>query len=281
MDDDGDKLLELILEQSCLKDTPPSSKDPPPSSPSSSFFSSFFEDMEEITSSQPTMQGNPNIKEVENHAIDADLNMLVMENQTNFHTDHSDILQVDNHAIPTDLYNLELENYDMPSVSEVLAFLSDTPDPNPNISQNRPELFSMGPFKMSEGVPRPADALCSQTQTIPVMNFAPFQPPTNQRYVFNTSSQYNNAYNARRPSARYPSSSSRRCSQFTNHSLKVVNQSEEELKAIQSYLDGVVRPGPDVQIYKCHKCYVEFPNAQAYGGHMSSHSKKRKAERLS
>nr|CAD1831314.1 unnamed protein product [Ananas comosus var. bracteatus] len=32
------------------------------------------------------------------------------------------------------------------------------------------------------------------------------------------------------------------------------------------------------QMYKCSVCLIEFPTAQAYGGHMSSHSKARKAQ---
>lgn len=48
-------------------------------------------------------------------------------------------------------------------------------------------------------------------------------------------------------------------------------------EAIGSYLVGQVRPGPDVtRVYKCERCGLEFPNAQAFGGHMSSHSKARR-----
>lgn len=33
---------------------------------------------------------------------------------------------------------------------------------------------------------------------------------------------------------------------------------------------------PSSRVYRCSRCGVDFPNAQAYGGHMSSHSKVKK-----
>lgn len=51
-------------------------------------------------------------------------------------------------------------------------------------------------------------------------------------------------------------------------------------EAIESYLAGHVRPGPDVaRVYKCNICNLEFPSAQAFGGHMSSHSKTKRREK--
>ncbi|KAK8937085.1 hypothetical protein KSP39_PZI011804 [Platanthera zijinensis] len=48
-------------------------------------------------------------------------------------------------------------------------------------------------------------------------------------------------------------------------------------EAVRYFLSSQVRPGGDVsRIYKCSVCRHEFPNAQAYGGHMSSHSKSNK-----
>lgn len=53
-------------------------------------------------------------------------------------------------------------------------------------------------------------------------------------------------------------------------------------EAINSFLLGRVRPGPDItRIYKCGICNIEFPNAQSFGGHMSSHSKHKKGQRMS
>lgn len=49
-------------------------------------------------------------------------------------------------------------------------------------------------------------------------------------------------------------------------------------EGVACFLAGVVRPSPDVpHIYKCSLCFVEFPNPQAFGGHMKGHAK-RKAE---
>ncbi|PKA67084.1 Zinc finger protein ZAT7 [Apostasia shenzhenica] len=48
-------------------------------------------------------------------------------------------------------------------------------------------------------------------------------------------------------------------------------------EAVRYFLRRQVRPGGDVcRVYKCDICGHEFPNAQAYGGHMSSHSKRKK-----
>ena len=56
----------------------------------------------------------------------------------------------------------------------------------------------------------------------------------------------------------------------------VLNHDREGVK---SFLAGLVRPGPDVpQIYKCQICSMEFSNSHAYGGHRSSHSKKKKED---
>ena len=67
-------------------------------------------------------------------------------------------------------------------------------------------------------------------------------------------------------------------SNFANAMGDLLNHDQE---AVKSFLAGTVRPGPDVtQIYKCNECSLEFPNAQAYGGHMSSHSKIKNATML-
>ncbi|RRT77384.1 hypothetical protein B296_00010082 [Ensete ventricosum] len=51
-------------------------------------------------------------------------------------------------------------------------------------------------------------------------------------------------------------------------------------EAIESYLAGHVRRGLDVsRVYKCNICNSEFPCAQAFGGHMSSHSKNKRGEK--
>lgn len=46
-------------------------------------------------------------------------------------------------------------------------------------------------------------------------------------------------------------------------------------EGVACFLAGIVRPGPDCSIYKCSTCSVEFPNAQAFGGHMKSHAKRK------
>ncbi|KAG1334047.1 hypothetical protein COCNU_03G001660 [Cocos nucifera] len=52
-------------------------------------------------------------------------------------------------------------------------------------------------------------------------------------------------------------------------------------EGINAYLLGKVRPSPDItHIYKCSICGIESPNAQAYGGHLSSHRKNKKKEKL-
>ncbi|PKU77653.1 putative transcriptional regulator RABBIT EARS [Dendrobium catenatum] len=49
-------------------------------------------------------------------------------------------------------------------------------------------------------------------------------------------------------------------------------------EAVRYFLKCQVRCGGDVsRIYKCNFCGHEFPNAQAFGGHMSSHSKTKKS----
>ena len=59
------------------------------------------------------------------------------------------------------------------------------------------------------------------------------------------------------------------------------NPMDPNWEAISSYLLGRVRPGPDIaRIYKCSVCGVEFPNAQAFGGHMSAHRRTKKREKL-
>lgn len=56
-----------------------------------------------------------------------------------------------------------------------------------------------------------------------------------------------------------------------------VNPLDPNWDAINAFLAGHVRPGPDVtHVYRCVVCNVEFANPQALGGHMSSHSKVRK-----
>lgn len=48
-------------------------------------------------------------------------------------------------------------------------------------------------------------------------------------------------------------------------------------EAMTYFLRCQVRCGGDVsRVYKCNFCSHEFPNAQAFGGHMSSHSKTKK-----
>lgn len=60
-------------------------------------------------------------------------------------------------------------------------------------------------------------------------------------------------------------------SNFENTIQKIWDHDRE---GVMSFLAGRVRPGPDVsEIYKCKICSMEFPNANAYGGHKSSHSK--------
>lgn len=50
-------------------------------------------------------------------------------------------------------------------------------------------------------------------------------------------------------------------------------------EAVASFLAGQVRPSPHVpQIYKCRICFMEFPSAQAIGGHMTSHCNKRRVK---
>ncbi|KAG0499142.1 hypothetical protein HPP92_003833 [Vanilla planifolia] len=49
-------------------------------------------------------------------------------------------------------------------------------------------------------------------------------------------------------------------------------------EAVRYFLSSQVRPGGDVsRVYRCDLCSHEFPNAQAYGGHMSSHSKNKRS----
>lgn len=59
------------------------------------------------------------------------------------------------------------------------------------------------------------------------------------------------------------------------------NHVDPNWEAINAYLSGKVRPSPKIaHIYKCSTCGVEFPNAQAYGGHLSSHRKDQKKKKL-
>ncbi|ONK70174.1 uncharacterized protein A4U43_C05F31030 [Asparagus officinalis] len=47
-------------------------------------------------------------------------------------------------------------------------------------------------------------------------------------------------------------------------------------ESLACFLAGVVRPSPDVpHIYKCSLCFAEFPNPQAFGGHMKAHAKRK------
>ncbi|ONK70168.1 uncharacterized protein A4U43_C05F30970 [Asparagus officinalis] len=65
-------------------------------------------------------------------------------------------------------------------------------------------------------------------------------------------------------------------SNFRNAMHGILNHDKE---AVLSFLSGQVRPGPDVNyIYRCNECSLEFPNAQAFGGHMSSHSKYKRVD---
>ncbi|KAJ8500240.1 hypothetical protein OPV22_010792 [Ensete ventricosum] len=83
-----------------------------------------------------------------------------------------------------------------------------------------------------------------------------------------------------------------RASQLYHHTLQALYVSylsylnptgdplDPNWEAIESYLAGHVRPGPDVaRVYKCNICSLEFPSAQAYGGHMSSHSKTKRRKK--
>lgn len=68
------------------------------------------------------------------------------------------------------------------------------------------------------------------------------------------------------------------------HNLAYLNPTGDPLdpnwEAIESYLAGHVRRGLDVsRVYKCNICNSEFPCAQAFGGHMSSHSKNKRGEK--
>ncbi|ONK61655.1 uncharacterized protein A4U43_C08F32210 [Asparagus officinalis] len=58
------------------------------------------------------------------------------------------------------------------------------------------------------------------------------------------------------------------------------NFDNHDPEAIASFLAGQVRPGPNApRIYKCEICSLEFPSAQAIGGHMTSHCSRKKAKK--
>lgn len=80
--------------------------------------------------------------------------------------------------------------------------------------------------------------------------------------------------NAKVQSSEMPYRPSNLHSNFVNAMNDLLSHDQE---AVSYFLAGQVRPGQDVtQIYKCSECSMEFPNAQAFGGHMSSHSKGKK-----
>ncbi|KAJ0974865.1 hypothetical protein J5N97_016830 [Dioscorea zingiberensis] len=241
MDDDSN-LLESLLEQTSPMDAPPSTIDPPPSSSPTMLFSPF-----ERAFARPAMHGDPNILKVEDQAMQLDPFAFLMRTS-----------------------------------SPIMG-----PSPNLPTSQKGQVLFSMGPFPMIEGMYTPKNV--SSSQTIQEMNFGAYQLQLNdtfsQRPLFSASSQNNSqheAYTITSPlivSNRSDPFASCARSQF-QASLHGANQSKVNWEGIQSYLAGIVRPGPDVPyIYKCDKCHIEFPNAQAYGGHMSSHSKAMKSKK--
>lgn len=71
---------------------------------------------------------------------------------------------------------------------------------------------------------------------------------------------------------------------YSQKSMNLMNPMENfdnhDPEAIASFLAGQVRPGPNApRIYKCEICSVEFPSAQAIGGHMTSHCSRKKPKK--